>query len=117
MEWGEGYVLVQPSTGKQVGPVCEAIDRYSDGLYAVQQNGLWGYLDIDGTQEIPASTSRHGPSAATWPPCRTPMACGGYISLAGTVKVPFQYLGAASVTGGRAWVKTSEGWGVVAIQT
>ena len=61
MEWGEGYVLVQPSTGKQVGPVCEAIDRYSDGLYAVQQNGLWGYLDIDGTQEIPCQYQQARP--------------------------------------------------------
>ncbi len=117
VEWGSGYVLVQPSTGKQVGPVCEAIDRYSDGLYAVQQNGLWGYLDIEGTQVIPCQYQQVRPFCSNLAAVQNTDGLWGYISLAGTVKVPFQYLGAASVSGGRAWVKTSEGWGVVAIQT
>ena len=97
VEWGEGYVLVQPSTGKQVGPVCEAIDRYSDGLYAVQQNGLWGYLDIDGTQVIPCQYQQARPFCSNLAAVQNTDGLWGYISLAGTVKVPFQYLDAAQV--------------------
>lgn len=115
VEWGNGYVLVQASTGKQVGPVCEVIEGYSDGLYAVRQNGLWGYLDIEGSQIIPCQYQQARPFCSNLAAVQNTDGLWGYISLAGTVKVPFQYQGAASVSGGRAWVKTAEGWGVIAI--
>ena len=115
VEWGEGYVLVQASTGKQVGPVCEAIESYSDGLYAVCQDGLWGYLDIEGSQIIPCQYQKARPFCGNLAAVQNTDGLWGYISLAGTVKVPFQYQGAASVSNGRAWVKTAEGWGVIAV--
>lgn len=115
VEWGEGYVLVQASTGRQVGPVCQAIGNYSDGLYAVQIDGLWGYLDIEGTQVIPCQYQQVRPFCGNLAAVQNAEGLWGYIGLSGTVKVPFQYLGAASVSSGRAWVKTAEGWGVVAI--
>lgn len=112
----EGYVLIASDTGRQLnGQVYEDIQAYAGGLFAVCQNGLWGYVDMEGTAAIPCQYQAALPFYNSLAAVQDQSGLWGYINLAGTPKTEFAYLAASTAVDGKAWVKTSEGWGVMTI--
>ena len=110
----QGYTLFNPDGTLLSKQVFQAVERASTGLFAVQQQDVWGYLN-QATGEMLvepvylAARPFWGDRAAV----KTETGWG-YISLAGSEKTTMTFLDAATASSdGKAWVKTQDGWGVI----
>ena len=104
---GETYLLWVD--GEIIGSGYEEARPFEDGWAAVKQNGTWGFVDTEGTIQIPfqfddALSFSNGLAAVKqdshW----------GYIKSSGEVVIEPVFLEAKSFYKGSAPVKTSDGW-------
>ena len=90
----------------------EAVEAASESVFPVKQGGLWGFVSAaDGKEMVPCQYRQVRPFKNGLAAVQTDTGWG-YVSLAGTQKTSMTFLDAQTATGGKAWVKTSEGWGV-----
>lgn len=108
-----GYMLFKPDGTPLVSQVYQQIQRASVGTFAVQKDGLWGYLNQEtGEQLVDCLYLDARPFCNDRAAVKTDTGWG-YISLAGNKKTSMDFLEAQSAYNGKAWVKTADGWGVI----
>lgn len=95
--------------GEQVGEAYEDARPFAGGWAAVKKDGLWGFIDQEGTVRIDyqfedaLSFGQHLAAVKVdgkW----------GYVSLKGEIAIEPSYLDAGSFSGGSAPVRTEAGW-------
>lgn len=103
---GQVLLLVD---GEQVGDAYEDARPFAGGWAAVKKNGLWGYIDLEGTVQIDfqfddaRSFSMHLAAVQkgrNW----------GYVGLNGDIVIDPIFLDAKAFSDGTAPVKTADGW-------
>lgn len=109
--------LTLDEKGKQfieTGESYEDAKPFADGWAAVKQNGLWGFIDADGTTQIDfryqdaKSFGQH--LAAVEQDGRW-----GYISLRGEMVIEPEYIEAKSFNAGHAPVRDENGWRIITL--
>lgn len=100
--------------GEQVGEIYEDAQPFHGGWAAVKRNGIWGYVDTEGTVQIDfqfqnaRSFSGHLAAVETedgW----------GYIDLQGKIVIAPEFSEAKSFYQGSAPVKTTDGWRILTL--
>ena len=95
--------------GEQVGEAYEDARPFDGGWAAVKKDGLWGFIDREGTVQIDyqfedaLSFGQHLAAVKVdgkW----------GYVSMKGEIVIEPAYLDAGSFSGGSAPVRTETGW-------
>ena len=84
----------------------------SEGLFAAKMAGLWGFVNAaTGEQAVPFVYKEVRPFNEGLAAVRTDTGWG-FVNTAGSEKTVMTFENAQSASGGKAWVKTAEGWGV-----
>ncbi|MBQ8647303.1 MAG: WG repeat-containing protein [Oscillospiraceae bacterium] len=110
------YILVDGSTGRPLSEVrYEEHKLCKSGMFPVKRNGLWGYVDEYGVEQIACKYENVLPFDSGTAAVRMN---GGwrYINLADVYQTDdMDFEEVATACGGKAWVKTAAGWGVMAL--
>lgn len=95
--------------GKQVGDTYEDARPFAGGWAAVKKNGLWGYIDLEGTVQIDFQFD----NARSFTMHLAAVQNGdnwGYVGLDGDMVIDPIFLEAKAFSDGTAPVKTADGW-------
>ena len=107
----QGKIIIMPDGTALDGVVYEDVTSASEGLFAAKMAGLWGFVNATtGQQAVPFVYEAVRPFNESLAAVKT--ATGwGYINTSGAETV-MTFENAQSASGGKAWVKTADGWGV-----
>lgn len=134
----KGYGLINLKTNKSVACKYGMIYPRREGLFMMLSDKLYGFMDETGREVIPAKywkATPEGVELGTWynestyedfnldgfyegvavvvdPATKK----AGYINKRGGVAIPFSFDKAYGFCRGRAWVKSSGGWGMINMQ-
>lgn len=106
-----GYAL---NGGKKmvVQPAYDAAQPFSEGLAAVRDGSLWGYIDEKGTMRIKPAFGSAGPFLSDTAPAAR-LGRWGYIDRKGKAVVPFEFEAVIPSRSGAMAGKRGGRWGVI----
>ena len=110
------FIQIDGMTGRPLtGAQYEDYKLCKSGLFPVKQNGLWGYVDEDGAVQISCKYENVLPFDSGTAAVRM-NGSWRYINLADVYQTDdMDFEEVATACGGKAWVKTAAGWGVMAL--
>ena len=108
----QGKIIIMPDGTALDGVVYEDVTSASEGLFAAKMAGLWGFVNATtGQQAVPFVYEAVRPFNEVLAAVKT--ATGwGYINTSGAEQTVMTFENAQSASGGKAWVKIADGWGV-----
>lgn len=108
----QGSIILLPGGQPLDNVIYEQVNSASEGLFAAKMAGLWGFVNAStGQQAVPFVYKEVRPFNEGLAAVRTDTGWG-FVDTAGEPKTVMTFENAQSASGGRAWVKTAEGWGV-----
>lgn len=108
----QGEIIILPGGQPLDNVIYEQVNSASEGLFAAKMAGLWGFVNAaTGEQAVPFVYKEVRPFNEGLAAVRTDTGWG-FVNTAGSEKTVMTFENAQSASGGKAWVKTAEGWGV-----
>lgn len=109
----QGKIIILPSGKPLDNVIYEEVHSASEGLFAAKMAGLWGFVNAaTGQQAVPFIYKEVRPFNEGLAAVCTDSGWG-FVNTAGSEKTVMTFENAQSASGGKAWVKTAEGWGVI----
>ena len=109
----QGDIIILPSGKPLDNVIYEQVNSASEGLFAAKMAGLWGFVNAaTGQQAVPFIYSEVRPFNEGLAAVNTGSGWG-YVNTAGSEKTVMTFENAQTASGGKAWVKTADGWGVI----
>ena len=108
----QGQIIILPGGEPLDGVVYEAVTSASEGLFATKMAGYWGFINATtGQQAVPFIYLEVRPFNEGLAAVKSETGWG-YVNTSGAEQTVMTFENAQSASGGKAWVKTADGWGV-----